>query len=328
MSTELILSILAIPAGFALLVWSADRFVEGAAALANNLGVPPLIIGLTIVGFATSAPEMLISAFAAVDGNSGLAVGNAIGSNITNIALILGFSALLYPIAVSSSILKKEMPILLGIMALGSYLMWDKQLNQQEGWILLIALAILMAWIVWQGLNHPDDPMTGDAAEEIPDDMSTGAALLWLIIGLAVLLGSSKLLVWGAVNIAQAFHVSDLIIGLSIVALGTSLPELAATIACVKKGESDIAVGNVIGSNMFNMLGVLGIAAVLSPPQLDSAVLQRDIPVMIGVLALMVIVSLLKSVKAPGLTRWGGSILFISYIAYQGYLIYSALPHA
>jgi len=322
MNIELILSILSIPLGFVLLVWSADRFVDGASALANNLGVPPLIIGLTIVGFATSAPEMLISAFAAFDGNSGLAVGNAIGSNITNVALILGFTAMFYPIAINSSILKKELPILFGIMLLGSWMMWDQQLAFQEGVIFLAALFSLMGWIVWQGLNHPDDPMTQDAAKEIPTDMDTKTAIFWLVIGLAVLLISSKLLVWGAVNIAQAFGVSDLIIGLSIVALGTSLPELAATISCARKGESDIAVGNVIGSNMFNILGVLGIAAIISPTPLDSAVLQRDIPVMFGVLILLLVVSLAKDFKQPGLTKAGGLLLTSSYLAYQGYLTY------
>lgn len=322
MSSELILSILAIPLGFALLVWSADRFVDGASALANNLGVPPLIIGLTIVGFATSAPEMLISAFAAWDGNSGLAVGNAIGSNITNVALILGFTALLYPIAVNSSILKKELPILFGIMLLGSWMMWDQQLVLQEGVILIVALFSLMSWIVWQGLSHPDDPMTQDAAEEIPTNMTTKTAIFWLIVGLAVLLASSKLLVWGAVNIALAFGVSDLVIGLSIVALGTSLPELAATVSCARKGESDIAVGNVIGSNMFNILGVLGIAAIISPTSLDSAVLQRDIPVMFAVALLLLILSLSKGLKSPGLGKISGAILVASYLGYQGYLIY------
>ncbi len=321
MSLELALSLLAIPAGFALLVWSADRFVDGAAALANNLGVPPLIIGLTIVGFATSAPEMLISTFASLDNNSGLAVGNAIGSNITNVALILGFSALLYPIAVSSRILKQEVPLLLAIMLLGSYMMWDGELNQREGIILLTTLLVLMSWIVWQGLKHPDDPMTHDIAEEIPADMSTASALLWLLVGLAVLLGSSKLLVWGAVNIAQALGVSDLIIGLSIVALGTSLPELAATISCAKKGESDIAVGNVVGSNMFNILGVLGIAAVITPTQLDNAVLLRDLPVMFGTTLLLIALSLVAS----GLNRRAGLILTASYLCYQGWLIASAL---
>lgn len=325
MQSELILAILAIPLGFALLVWSADRFVDGASALANNLGVPPLIIGLTIVGFATSAPEMLISAFAAWDGNSGLAVGNAIGSNITNVALILGFTALFYPIAVSSSILKKELPILFGIMLFGTWMMWDLQLSSLEGSGLIIALFCLMGWIVWQGLSHPDDPMTQDAAEEIPTDMDTKTAVFWLIIGLTVLLASSKLLVWGAVSIAQAFGVSDLIIGLSIVALGTSLPELAATISCARKGEFDIAVGNVIGSNMFNILGVLGIAAVISPTQLDSAVLQRDIPVMFGVALLLLVLSLSKSIKAPGLGKFSGAILTASYLGYQGYLVYISI---
>lgn len=325
MSGELIVSILSIPLGFWLLVWGADRFVEGAAALANNLGVPPLLIGLTIVGFATSAPEMLISAFAAMDGNSGLAVGNAIGSNITNIFLILGATAIFYPIAVSSSILKKEVPILIGIMGFGSWLMWDRNLNQQEGVYLLLTLGALMGWIIWQGLSHPEDPMTQELSEEIPQDMTTARACFWLAAGLTVLLVSSKLLVWGSVNIALALGVSDLIIGLSIVALGTSLPELAATVACAKKNEPDIAVGNVIGSNMFNILGVLGIAAVIAPANYDAEVIWRDIPTMFLAAIMMIVLSYSGSFKSPQLGRISGIILTLGYIVYQGSLAYASL---
>ncbi|MGM0563839.1 MAG: calcium/sodium antiporter [Pseudomonadota bacterium] len=324
MPSELILSYLAIPLGFWLLVWSADRFVDGASALARNLGVPPLIIGLTIVGFATSAPEMLISAFAALDGNSGLAVGNALGSNITNIALILGATALLYPIAMHSGVLQKEFPVLVGIMLIGSYLMWDGHLSRNEGIGLFVGLFVLMGWIAWQGLSNPEDPLAKEMLNDPPPPMATGRAVMWLIVGLAILLASSRLLVWSSVNIALSWGVSDLVIGLSIVALGTSLPELAATMSSAKRGEHDIAVGNVIGSNMFNILGVLGIAAMLSPTTVESDVLTRDIPVMFAVAAALYALSYIGHWRKPLLKRWNGAVLLVIYIAYQFSLFYMA----
>ena len=322
MSTELILSYLSIPAGFWLLMWSADRFVDGASALAGNLGVPPLIIGLTIVGFATSAPEMLISGFAAYDGNSGLAVGNALGSNITNTALILGATALVYPIAMHSGVLNKEFPMLLFIMAVGSYLMWDGQLTRMEGAGLLVGLLLTIGWITWQGLRNPDDPLTRETVDDLPPAMSTPKALMWLAIGLGFLLASSKLLVWGAVNIAVSWGVSDLVIGLSIVALGTSLPELAATMSSAKRGEHDIAVGNVVGSNMFNILGVLGIAAAITPTAVEPDVLWRDIPTMFALTLGLIALSYFGHWKAPLLQRWNGALLLLAYVAYQVSLFY------
>lgn len=325
MTTVLLLSILSLPIGFALLVFSSDKFVEGAAALANNLGVSHAIIGITIVGFATSSPEILISIFAALDGNSGIAVGNVIGSNIANTALILGTGAALYAIVIKRSLLLKETPILFVIMGVVLYMMLDRNISQIEGFILIIALIALMAWLTYSELKKPS---INDEDDDIPDDIPNKTAILWLIFGLLMMIGSSKLLIWGAVNIAQFMGISDLVIGLTIIALGTSLPELAATVSSVKKGQHDLAVGNVIGSNLFNLLAVLGIAAVITPIPIEHDALYRDMPVLFASMGLFLLLCWLKPNTTPNgytITQWGGRVLVLFYLVYQSYIIYSAL---
>jgi cation:H+ antiporter len=316
--------LLAIVGGFVFLVWGADRFVVGAAATARNLGVSPLIIGLTIVGFGTSAPEMLVSAVAAWQGNPGLAVGNAIGSNITNIALILGLTALLTPLAVNSRMLKRELPILTVTMLAGLTLLLDGQLSRLDGTLLLLGLLVMVVWMVRTSLKDRDgDPLGTEFSEEIPSDMPMNRALFWVGVGLLVLLLSSRLLVWGAVGIAQALGVSDLIIGLTIVALGTSLPELAASVVSALKGEPDIAIGNVIGSNLFNLLAVLGLPGLISPLAIESAVLTRDYPVMIGLTVMFFLMA--YGFRGPGrrINRLEGGLLLACYVGYQTLLYFS-----
>lgn len=326
MTTSLILSLLSIPVGFALLVYSSDKFVEGAAALANNLGISHAIIGVTIVGFATSSPEILISIFAALDGNSGIAVGNVIGSNITNTALILGVGATLYGVVVKRSFLFKETPMLLGAMALVLFMMLNRVVSHIEGVVLLLVLALLMGWLTYKELKHPSN----DGEDDIPDDISNGMAVFWLLAGLGIMIASSKLLIWGAVNIAQFMGISDLVIGLTIIALGTSLPELAATIASVKKGQHDLAVGNVIGSNLFNLLAVMGVAATITPIAIKQDTLYRDMPVLFASMGLFALLCWIKPTPNKGyaLTRWGGATLVLFYLAYQSYIIYGALAFA
>lgn len=325
---ELLLPILAVIAGFAALVWGADRFIEGAAATAQNLGISPLIIGLTIVGFGTSAPEMLVSTLAAADGNEGLAVGNAVGSNITNVALILGVSACVAPLTVHSKIISREIPLLLFTMLLALALLLDGNLSQIDGAILLGGLAVLMGWIVSEGLRErrtsEHDPIEAEIVEELPDRMSNEKALLWVAVGLAVLLGSARLIVWGASSVAVYFGVPNLVIGLTIVALGTSLPELAASVASALKNEHDIAIGNVVGSNMFNLLGVLALPGLIHPGEVNGEVLTRDMPVMFGV-------TILLWIKARGfmakskLTRFNGIVLVATYVGYIGWLVYETV---
>lgn len=319
------ISFLAILGGFMLLVWGADRFVTGAAATARNLGVSPLIIGLTIVGFGTSAPEMLVSAMAAWAGNPGIAVGNAIGSNITNVGLVLGFTALISPLAVKSETLRREFPILFAVTTLVLILLLDGDLSRLDGVILLAGFGLMIYWLVGLGLRERAcDPMQDEFAEEIPADMTMGRALFWVALGLIVLLLSSRLLVWGAVNVAQYFGVPDLIIGLTIVAIGTSLPELAASITGALKGEDDIAIGNVLGSNMFNLLAVLGLPGLISPLTTPDDVMTRDFPIMFGFTALLF--AFAYGFRSQGrINRPEGGILLAGFVAYLGLLFYASI---
>jgi len=318
------IELLAIAGGFILLTWSADRFVVGASALAYNLNIPPLIIGLTIVSLGTSAPEIMVSGIASLQGNSGLAIGNALGSNITNIALILGITALVIPLNVHSSILRRELPVLLGVMLLALLLLLDGTLGRLNGIILLTGMVLMLTWMTRIGMKEKSshDPMSEEFADEVPTDMTMAKAAFWTLVGALLLLASSKILVWGAVSIAQAIGVSDLVIGLTIVALGTSLPELAASVMSALKNEHDIAIGNVIGSNIFNLLAVLGLPGLLNPGPVDAAVLTRDYPVMIGLtLALFVMA---YGFRGPGrLNRIEGTLLVTAFVAYQTLLYFT-----
>ncbi len=318
---DLLLALLAIIIGLALLVWSADRFVEGSAVTARHLGMPPLLIGMVIIGFGTSAPEMVVSALASWQGNPGLALGNAYGSNITNIALILGLTALISPIAVHSSVVRKELPILIAVTVLAVVLLWDLDLSRQDAWIFLAVFAGLMGWTIWQGLRQRADALGGEMADELEiHDMPLQRALLWVLVGLVVLVLSSRLLVWGAVEIALGLGVSDLIIGLTIVAVGTSLPELASSVIAARKGEHDLALGNIIGSNLFNTLVVVGIAGSIHPMVVPPEVLSRDMLVM-GLLTLLLFV-FSYGFRGPGrLNRFEGLVLLLCYVGYTAYLI-------
>jgi len=318
--------LLAIAGGFILLTWSADRFVVGASAMAYNLKVSPLIIGLTIVGLGTSAPEMLVSAFASWQGNSGLAVGNALGSNIINTGLILGITAIIIPLNVHSSILKRELPILLLVMVVALLLLMDGTLGRLDGALLLTGMAIMLIWMIRLGRTSQtsEDPMSAEFADEIPTTLSMGRAVFWLVVGGLVLLGSSRLLVWGAVSIAQEMGVSDLLIGLTIVALGTSMPELAATVMSAIKNEHDIALGNVIGSNIFNLLVVLGLPGLINPATIDTEVLARDYPVMIGLTVALFVMA--YGFRGPGrINRIEGTVLVLAFCAYQTLLYFNEL---
>jgi cation:H+ antiporter len=318
------MELLAIAGGFVLLTWSADRFVVGASALAYNLNVSPLIIGLTIVSLGTSAPEILVSAVASLQGNGGLAIGNALGSNIINIALILGVTALIVPLKVHSSIVRREMPVLIGVMLLGLMLLLDGRLEQFDGVVLLSGMALMLLWMTHIGIKEKSshDPISEEFADEVPTNLSMSRAGFWIVVGGLCLLGSSKLLVWGAVAIAHAMGVSDLIIGLTIVAMGTSLPELAASVMSALKNEHDIAIGNVIGSNIFNLLAVLGLPGLLNPGPFDAIVLTRDYPVMLGLTVLFFIMA--YGFRGPGrINRFEGALLVLAFVGYQTLLYFS-----
>lgn len=321
----MLLPIAAIIAGLILLVWSADRFVDGSAATARYFGMPSLLIGIIIVGFGTSAPEMVVSALAATAGNPGIALGNAYGSNITNIGLILGFTALISPIAVSSQVVRKELPILLAISAMAAWQIYDGELTRLDAIILLAVFALIMGTTIYQELKKkkhaPQDAQDTQDAQE--SSMSLPKAIMWLVLGLVLLIVSSRMLVWGAVEIAHALGISDLIIGLTIVAVGTSLPELASSIIAAIKNEHDIALGNIIGSNLFNTLAVVGIAGSIAPMEVSFEVLTRDMTVMCALTVALLIFALGKKAKAR-INRFEGALLVISYIAYTVYLISTA----
>jgi cation:H+ antiporter len=323
----LLLSIGAIIIGLIILVWSADKFVEGASATANHLGVPTLLIGMVIVGFGTSAPEVAVAAIAAMDGNPNLALGNAFGSNIANIALILGVTALLVPIAVHSSIIKKEFPILIIITLFSGFILLNGVISRTEGIILLLGFVAIIVWQVYTAIKNKKDSLATESEEEIEGlDMSLKQALFWLFAGIVLLVISSKMLVWGAVNIATALGVSDLIIGLTIVAVGTSLPELAAAIAAVKKGEHDLAIGNVVGSNMFNILLVIGVGAVITPmTNIPDVALYRDFLVMLGLTIALFIMAYGFNGKDGHINRIEGGLLLFAFIAYMGMLTFTSL---
>ncbi|HFD11678.1 MAG TPA: calcium/sodium antiporter [Crenotrichaceae bacterium] len=305
------------------LVVTADRFVEGCAAIANNFGLAPIIIGVTIIGLGTSAPEMLVSGIAAMEGNVGLAIGNALGSNVANIGLILGITLLIKPIAVQSSIFRCEIPALL-IVTLGAcVLVADYSLDRIDGVALVLFLVVFLAWLVKLCISqNKSDPMIEEIESELPETMSSLLAFGWTIGGLVGLILSSKLLVWAAVSIAQAFGVSDLIIGLTIIALGTSLPELAASIASVLKNNADMAIGNVIGSNIYNLTAVLSIPALLAPTKLAAHIVNRDFLVM-GLFTVLLCVLVADVFRRGKLGRTSGFALLFLYCGYQLLLFYS-----
>jgi cation:H+ antiporter len=317
---------MAILGGFVLLIWSAGRFVEGAAATAKHMGMPTLLIGMVVVGFGTSAPEMVVSAMASLDGNPDLALGNAIGSNIVNIGLILGITALISPIRVHSNIVRKELPLLTLIGALVGFILWDGALTRLESSLLLVGFVGLVAWTIFVALRARGDHLESETEQLLIEQaMPIQRALFWLVMGLVALIISSRILVWGAVTIAHSLGVSDLIIGLTIVAFGTSLPELAASVIAARRGEHDIAIGNIVGSNMFNLLAVIGIAGVINPVgSFPADIIARDwTTMMLMSLGLFFMVFGIRKPKL--LNRSKGAILLVAYIAYNAWLILNVM---
>jgi cation:H+ antiporter len=303
---------------FAVLVWSADKFVYGASGLARNLGVSPMIIGLTIVAMGSSAPEIMVSANAALAGATDTSVGNAIGSNITNILLVLGITTLVRPVTVSSTTLHRELPILLAFTIIAWWILSDNYLSFGEGIFFIVGFFAFIGFLIYLAKTNKGepDPFVAESEEEIPSDLPTSHAIFWVVAGLILLPLSANFLVDSAVVIAKFFGMSELVIGLTIIALGTSLPELAASIAGVLKGEDDLAIGNVIGSNIFNILAVLGVGALINPAAIDPAAGTRDSYVMIA--ATVAIFLMAMSFKnRRRINRVEGGLLLAGFIAYQ-----------
>ncbi len=303
---------IAIISGFIGLVWSADRFVEGSAAIASNFGVPKLIIGLTVVAFGTSAPEVVVSISSSLRDAGEIAIGNALGSNLANVGLVLGVTALIAPLPIKGHILKQEIPIMLLVMAISGWVLMDGQLTRTEGLIMVSLLIPLLAWLAYSHKQHPED------IDDI-EQMKTGQAVFWFLVGLLTLIASAEILVWGATSVATSLGISPLVIGLTVVAIGTSLPELAASVMSAIKGHHDIAIGNIIGSNIFNLLLVMGIPAIIQPLSMAAEVFSRDYASMVGislVLSLAMLFSYTFFKNNPSIGRPLGVLLLLLYAGY------------
>jgi cation:H+ antiporter len=322
MISSLILPLIVLAIGLVLLVWSSDIFIDGAASTAIHMNISPLIIGVVVLGFGTSAPEILVAILASVDNSPSLAIGNVVGSNIANIGLVLGVTAMVSPIVIKSSLLKREFPMLLVISLIGILLMLDKDLDITDGFILLTLLLIVMTWMIRANKNMaPTDPLAKETVDELEDmpKFSRGKSWFYLLAGLVVLMISAKMMVWGAVEVAVYFKVPEMIIGLTIVAIGTSLPELAAAITAARKGEADLMIGNILGSNLFNLLAVMSMPALLAPSVIENTTLLLDYPIMLALTLAMLLVALPRKGKAV-ITKVEGFILLMSFIAYMVFL--------
>ena len=309
----MLLTLLGISLGLALLIWSADRFVAGAVALSHHFGIPAIIIGIVVIGFGTSAPELLISTLAAWQGNSGLAIGNAIGSNIANIALILGVTAILTPVIVAGGTIKREFPVLLIATGLVWVVLRDELLSWGDGVLLITALFIALAFLTIATMKANNSAMREN---QVIPSYSIVQAITWTLIGLAILLVSSRILVKYSIDLAIFFGVSDVVIGLTIVAIGTSLPELAASVTGALKHHSDLAIGNVVGSNIFNTLGVIGIPGLIHSYAVPKEILMRDFPIMLG-LTLLLMYLALTTCRSNGMHRISGTVLLFCFVAFQ-----------
>jgi cation:H+ antiporter len=312
----MLLDLLALAAGLVLLYFGAEWLVRGAASLALRFGLTPLVVGLTVVAFGTSAPELVVSVGSALEGRGGLAIGNVVGSNIVNVALILGLSVLIRPALVKTQLLRLDVPLMIGASVLLFVLLLDGMLNRVEGVFLFAGLVAYTGFNIWQSRREQTARQT-DLAEVLPTPSgSVGRDVGWVVVGLVVLVVGAQLLVSGAVSIAEAAGLSEAVIGLTIVAIGTSLPELATSIVAALRGEGDIAVGNVVGSNVFNLLGILGLSSMLAP-------LERGGIGLFDLGTMLFLALLLVPLMRSGfqLSRWEGSLLMACYAVYLGWLL-------
>ena len=306
--------------GLGLLIWGAERMVIGAAVTADNLGVSPMLVGLTVVGFATSAPEILVSAAAALHGSPNLAVGNALGSNIANIGLVAGMAATIQPLEVRSQTISRELPVMLAVSVIPVLLFPDQMLGRIDGIFLLLVFVGFLYWMVKLGIKtHGHDPIESEYSEDIPSGISPRKAWMWIAIGLAVLVIGSEFLVSGAKNFAQALGISELVVGVTFLAVGTSLPELAVSIVSIRKGHHGLALGNIIGSNAFNTLAVLGVAAVIHPAELDLDTVRLHLPVMLAFTVAFFFMAYNYN-GSMRLNRFSGAALLIGFVVYHSYV--------
>lgn len=303
-----------------LLIKSADAFIDGASGIANYFSIPPLIIGIFIVGVGTSLPELIVSAMAAMDGKSALSLGNVLGSNIANISLIIGLTAVLSPIIVCRKLLKKEFIIMTFAALMAGITIYDGHFSRYDGFFIIVVFLISMYALI-KGDNNQEADVTINKEE-----INILKSSLFTVGGLGLLLFSSNQLVNSASQIAMHFGASELIVGLTIVAVGTSLPELAASIAAARKKQAELTIGNILGSNIFNILAVLPIAGLIKPYDVENVAITRDLPLMIILTVLFFIMSYSFKKNEDGtISRYKGFILLSVFIAYQGYLILNVM---
>ena len=321
---DLWVPLLAIIVGFSLLIWSADKFLSAAASVATNFGVSKMFIGLTVVSVGTSAPEIFVAITAAFNNHPMVAVGNAIGSNIANIGLVLGVTAIIAPLPFSRSVLRAELPWLLMATGFALLLLFDLELSVLDGLLLLVGLSLILYRLVLneKSNNSGDSEVSESISSELAGlpDMTTRRAAFWLLIGIIVLVMSARLLVWGATHIAVFLGVDEMIIGLTVVAVGTSLPELAATVSAAMKGHSDIAIGNVVGSNILNILAVLSIPGLITPTILENVALWRDCGMMLALTLLLALFAYAVGSK-PVITRFEGAVMLLAWLGYNALLV-------
>ena len=315
------LAIIAVIIGLAVLVWSADTFIDGATSLAVRFNMPSFLIGVVILGIGTSAPELVVSALAAVAGSPDLALGNAYGSNIINITLVLGVTALISPILIRANVIRHDLILLLAVTALAAFQLLDGNLSMTDGIVLIASLIGVLLIQIFLSLRN-----NTAANVDAPKDINIAKALATLTLGLVLLIVSSRSIVWGAVELATLWGMSELLIGLTIVAIGTSLPELVASVAAARRGEHDMALGNVIGSNLFNTLGVVGVATVISPiKNIAPEILSRDVLMMAGVTLLLFVLAIIAYNRQGEMKRGSGLVLILTFIGYSAWLGTSAV---
>ncbi len=332
MMTDWIIPLIAILGASVVLGYSADRLVTGAAAIARRSGVSTLVIGATVVALGTSAPEIVVSAIAALTDSTPLAIGNALGSNIANIGLVLGMAALFTPIVIQRGIMRRDIPLMIAISLACLIFMIDGHLSVYDGMGLMVLLVAMTLRSIFQAKKDRQATASAQTSEQDAEDspalesteeMSARQAWWFTVSGLVMLVISSRVLVWGAVDIATLLGVSELVIGLTIVAIGTSLPELAATVAAARRHDHDMAIGGIVGSHIYNLLAVIGIAALLGPSSFESAVLTRDFPAMLMLLLLLWGVIIVDRRRGqPVIGRLAGGMLlsgFVGYIAFVGF---------
>jgi len=309
--------------GLGLLVGGGEALVRGASRLATSFGISPLVVGLTVVAFGTSSPELAVSLQAALDGRADLAVGNVVGSNIFNVLFILGLSALIVPLAVQSQLVRFDVPIMIGVSIVVLVLGWGGEIGRLEGAVLFAGLLAYTLFLIRAGRREA--PSAPEDEDKHPSGKEWIKDIGWIVAGLVLLVFGSRLLVSAAVAIARGLGISELIIGLTIVAAGTSLPEVAASLIAAWRGERDIAVGNVVGSNIFNILGVLGLSGLVSPSPLTVAApaVRFDVPVMVAV----AVACLPILYTGKEIARWEGGLFLAYYAAYTLYLILAAVQH-